>query len=118
MVAVALISVPGGPIRTSLGWIAPTADTVILCTLAVLVFIMVAGFSDDPLRSYQRVAFGALLVSFLPLLNIARGAMSGNRATAAALLAMHVAAYLPCVTLLPRLSTLTPDSMPNEEVRS
>src|SRR5947209_6808787 len=45
-----------------------TADTVILCSAAVVVFILVAAFHDDAIRRFRWIAFGALLVSFLPLI--------------------------------------------------
>jgi hypothetical protein len=41
----------------SLGWVAPTADTIILCTLAVLVLAGIGAFDDNPLRKFQQVAF-------------------------------------------------------------
>ena len=95
---------PASPMRVSLGWIAPTADTVILCSLAVLVFAMVGGFSDDPFRAFQRVALGALLVSFLPIVMM----MHGNAGVMLTLGAMHLAAYIPCVTLMPALTRAKP----------
>jgi hypothetical protein len=101
------IRIPG--VRTgsvAIGWIAPIADTTILCTMAVCVFAAASAFHDDPLRQYQRLAFGALLVSFLPLLIVASGGLNGNEPTALALAAMHIAAYVPCVTLMPRLTAI------------
>ncbi len=101
-----VIRIPG--VRSdsvSLGWIAPTADTAILVTLAVIVFAGITASADQPVRTFRRVAFGALLVSFLPLLIVGRRAPFGNDATAVALAILHVAAYVPCVTLLPKLVT-------------
>jgi hypothetical protein len=120
-VRLALLSVltfpSSAPMAVSLGWIAPTADTIILCGLAVVAFAMLAGFSDDPLRAWQRLAFGALLVSFLPLVMMApRGAGGSPWSMAAVLVSMHVAAYIPCVTLLPRLTTLTAGPPIDKEV--
>jgi hypothetical protein len=75
-----------------------TADTVILCSSAVCVFTLVSAFHDDAIRRFRWIAFGALLVSFLPLVN-ADGIADGP--TAFGIGAMHVAAYVPCATLLP-----------------
>ena len=82
----------------ALGIVAVTADTAILCTIAVIVFGLVSAFHDDPVRRFRRIAFGALLASFLPLLYAPE---LGNVPTALGVAAMHVAAYVPCVTLLP-----------------
>lgn len=75
-----------------------TADTVILCSTAVIVFTLVSAFNDRPIRRFRWIAFGALLASFLPLVNA--GGIA-DVPTAFGIGAMHVAAYLPCVTLLP-----------------
>jgi len=75
-----------------------TADTVILCSIAVVVFTLVSAFHDDGIRRFRWIAFGALLVSFLPLVHAGPIA---DTPTAFGIGAMHVAAYVPCVTLLP-----------------
>ncbi len=75
-----------------------TADTIILCSIAVVVFTLLAAFHDGVVRRFRWIALGALLVSFLPLVH-ASGIADGP--TAFGIGAMHVAAYLPCVTLLP-----------------
>ena len=80
------------------GVIAVTADTAVLCTIAVVVFGLLGAFHDDAVRRFRWIAFGALLVSFLPLVAAPE---IGNVATACSVATMHVAAYLPCVTLLP-----------------
>jgi len=76
-----------------------TADTVILCSAAVVVFILVAASHDDGVRRFRWIAFGALLASFLPLVHA--GPLA-DMPTAFSIGSMHVAAYVPCVTLLPR----------------
>ena len=75
-----------------------TADTLVLCSAAVVVFTLVSAFHDDGVRRFRWIAFGALLMSFLPL--IGAGPIADMR-TAFGIGAMHVAAYVPCVTLLP-----------------
>ncbi len=101
LIAINLMTLPSA---TPLGWIAPTADTVILCGLAIVVFLMVAGFADDGRRSWQLVAFGALMVSFIPLLTVVGIGRERSTEIAATLACMHIAAYIPCVTLLPKLA--------------
>lgn len=76
-----------------------TADTVILCSMAVVVFTLVSAFHDDAVRRFRWIALGALLASFLPLVHAGPIA---DVPTAFGIGAMHVAAYIPCVTLLPR----------------
>jgi uncharacterized membrane protein len=80
------------------GVIAVTADTVVLCTIAVVVFGLLSAFHDDSIRRFRWIACGALLVSFLPLIHAPE---IGNIPTAFGVAAMHVAAYVPCVTVLP-----------------
>jgi len=75
-----------------------TADTVILCSIAVVVFTLVSAFHDNPIPRFRWIAFGALLMSFLPLVNAGPIA---DAPTAFGIGAMHVAAYVPCVTVLP-----------------
>jgi hypothetical protein len=107
LVRLLVIRIPG--VRsdaTPLGLIAPTIDTVILISIAVVVFVQFCAFSDDPVRRFRRVALGALLVSFIPLVVTGRGPMIGGLPTTLALAAMHVAAYVPCVTLMPVLVTI------------
>ena len=75
-----------------------TADTVILCSIAVIVFTLVSAFHDNPIPRYRWIAFGALLLSFLPLV---KAGPIADTPTAFGLGAMHVAAYLTCVIVLP-----------------
>lgn len=90
------IQVGSAPLRV----VPVTADTVILCSIAVIVFTLLSAFHDDAIRRFRWIAFGALLVSFLPLVNA--GPLA-DAPTAVGIGAMHVAAYVPCVTLLPAL---------------
>ena len=68
------------------GVIAVTADTAVLCTIAVVVFGLISGFHDDATRRFRWIAFGALLVSFLPLLHAPE---IGNLPTVLGVAAMH-----------------------------
>jgi hypothetical protein len=87
------------------GIVPVTADTVILCTIAVVIFGLISAFHDDAIRRFRWIAFGALLMSFLPLVHFPE---LGNVATAVAVGSMHVAAYVPCVTLLPWATRVQP----------
>jgi hypothetical protein len=89
------------------GVVAVTADTAVLCTIAVIVFGLLSAFHDEPIRRFRWIAFGALLASFLPL--VAAPEIGGS-ATAFSVASMHVAAYLPCVTLLPWAAATRPPS--------
>lgn len=80
------------------GIVAVTADTAVLCTIAVVTFGLLSAFHDNAIRRFRWIAFGALLASFLPLVHFPE---LGNVPTAVAVASMHVAAYVPCVTLLP-----------------
>src|SRR4051795_1847719 len=84
------------------GVVAVTADTAVLCTVAVIVFGLLSAFHDEPIRRFRWIAFGALLASFLPLVAAPE---IGGIATAFSVASMHVAAYLPCVVLLPWAAT-------------
>jgi hypothetical protein len=89
------------------GVIPATADTAVLCTIAVVVFGLLSALHDDPIRQFRWIAFGALLASFLPLVAAPE---IGGIATAFSVAAMHLAAYLPCVTLLPWAAAARPSS--------
>jgi hypothetical protein len=67
--------------------------------MAVVVFTLVSAFHDDAVRRFRWIAFGALVVSFLPLVHAGPIA---DTPTAFGIGTLHVAAYIPCVTLLPR----------------
>lgn len=87
------------------GVVPASADTIVLCSIAVIVFALLGAFHDDGIRRFRWIAFGALLVSFLPLMVTPEIA---NVPSALAVAAMHVAAYVPCVTLLPFVSRSRP----------
>jgi hypothetical protein len=94
----------------ALGLVPVTADTMILCSIAVVVFTLTSAFHDDGIRRFRWIAFGALLASFLPLIHAGPIA---DAPTAFAIGAMHVAAYIPCVTLLPWASVRGPSKKPS-----
>src|SRR4029079_2237749 len=64
-----------------------TVDTLLLCTIAVVIFGLVSAFHDHPVRRFRWIAFGALVVSFLPLVHAPD---VGDLPTVVGVAAMHV----------------------------
>jgi hypothetical protein len=83
----------------------PIVDTAVLVAAAVLVFAVVAGTSTNPCRLYRRVAFVALVASFIPDVLLPGRWPGATWAVAAALMTMHVAAWAVTVTMLTTLTT-------------
>jgi hypothetical protein len=83
----------------------PIFDTVVAVTIAVFVFIRNARDSLEPVRDYRALAAKVLVVSFVPdvLLAVLHG-FGGGWPEAFALMAMHVAVWAICVTMLPLLT--------------
>ena len=103
VVAVAILDPP--PEFTPLGWDSSIVLTTAFVTSAVLVFVLVARLASHPIRTYQIIAVVVLLFSFLPDISLARSQMPGaNWPDAVALMAMHVAAWAECVTMLTKLA--------------
>jgi len=83
--------------RTSVFW-------MFGCMGAILVFAMIV-FSPDSVRTYRRVAAGALFLSFVPDVLLATSHdMGGGWSEALFLMIMHVVVWAICVTVLPGLS--------------
>lgn len=81
----------------------PIMDTVIAGTIAVLVFLKVAENSVRPVRTWRRIALVVLIVSLWPDVALAQEHRFGGWPEADALMAMHVAVWALCVTMLPAL---------------
>jgi hypothetical protein len=82
----------------------PILDTILGCLGAILVFAMIV-FSPDSVRTYRRVAAGALFLSFVPDVLLATSHdMGGGWSEAFFLMIMHVVVWAICVTVLPGLS--------------
>ena len=102
-VAVAMLKPP--PEFTPLGRDSSVVLTAVFVTSAVLVFVLVARLASNPIRTYQVIAMVVLLFSFLPDVFLARSHTPGaNWPDAFALMAMHVAAWAVCVTMLTKLA--------------
>jgi hypothetical protein len=101
--AVALVHPP--PEFTPLGIDSAVVLTGVLVTCAVLVFVLVARFTATPIRTFQTISIGALLLSFVPDLVVPRSHTPGaNWPAAVALMTMHVAAWGVCVVMLTKLT--------------
>ncbi len=102
-VAVALFTI--SPAFHNLAWIHFTWVTVAAVGTAVLVFAVVARWSDRPVRLYRRVAAVALVVSFVPTVGLVPADVpGGSPAAIATLMLMHVVDAAICVWLLPSLT--------------
>jgi len=83
-----------------LSWSGPIFFTVVLVSAAVLVFVAVARTSPTPIRTYRRIALGALLLSFVPDLFLPGTGPGATWPAAIVLMVMHVAAWLPTMLVL------------------
>ena len=101
-VAIRVVHPPPGFTPLTLG--PPIIDTILGCLGAILVFAMIV-FSPDSVRTYRRVAAGALFLSFVPDVLLATSHdMGGGWSEALFLMIMHVVVWAICVTVLPGLS--------------
>lgn len=80
----------------------PIFDTTVLGTAAVLVFARFCRDNAHPIADYRRLAIRVLLISFVPdVLLATTQAFGGGWPEALWLMAMHVAVWAICVTVLP-----------------
>jgi hypothetical protein len=81
----------------------PQVVTIGLCSAATLVFVLCVHLARDPVRTYRRIALGALLLSFVP--NVAAGLVlrpATDWPSMIALMTMHVAVWAVAAPLLTR----------------
>jgi hypothetical protein len=112
-----------GPLPKGLGpldSIEPAVVGTVCITAAVLVFVAVVREASRPVRTYRRIAFGVLLLSFLPDLILGATAAPGiNLWPIAGIFdVMHVAAWAVTVTLLTKLTVVDRTSATGEVGRS
>jgi hypothetical protein len=82
----------------------PVFDTVVAVGAAIIVFARIWSDSLEPAREYRSLAAKVLLVSFAPDIALAvMHGFGGGWPEALALMAMHVAVWAICVTVLPAL---------------
>jgi hypothetical protein len=87
----------------------PIFDTAVLVATALLVFAFVAGKAAHPFRLYRRIAFAALLVSFIPDLMLPGRFPNATWPLVTVLMVMHVAAWAVTVTMLTTLTSRRDD---------
>jgi len=87
----------------------PSAFTAVLVALAAVVFAIVASEASEPVRTYNRIAFVALVLSCLPDLALGFGLIHGEGWTLAVVfILLHIAAWAVAVWMLTRLTASKP----------
>jgi len=82
--------------------------TSVLVSAAVLVFAVVVWKSAAPIRTYRRIALGALVLSCIPDLFLPGTDPGATWTAAIVLMVMHVAAWLPVRFVLTNRALITP----------
>ena len=94
------------PERSLLRSAEPAAFTAVLVAIAVVVFAIVAREASQPLRTYNRVAFLALVLWCVPDVALGFGLIRGEGwPLAMGFILMHIAAWAVTVSMLTRLTT-------------
>ena len=84
----------------------PAAFTAVPVALAAVVFAIVASEASEPVRTYNRIAFVALVLSCLPDLALGFGLIRGEGWTLAMVfILMHTVAWAVTVWMLTHLTT-------------
>ena len=92
------------PAFTPLDLGSPIVGTIGCTIMAVYVFVGIVSY-PNPVRTWRRVAAVVLILSFVPCILLAIShIMGGGWPEAFSLMAMHVAVWVVCVTLLPWLA--------------
>ena len=92
------------PAFTPLSLGSPIVATIVCTIMAIYVFVGMASY-PNPVRTWRRVSAMILILSFAPCLLLAIShIMGGGWPGAFALMAMHVAVWATCATLLPWLA--------------
>ena len=82
----------------------PAFDTVVAVAIAIFVFARIWSDSLEPAREYRSLAAKVLIISFAPDVALAvMHGFGGGWPEAFALMAMHIAVWAICVTMLPAL---------------
>jgi hypothetical protein len=82
----------------------PVFDTVLAAGAAIIVFMRIWSDSLEPAREYRSLGAKVLMVSFVPDVALAvMHGFGGGWPEALALMAMHIAVWAICVTMLPGL---------------
>ena len=101
------------PAFTPLSVGSPIVATVICTMMAIYVFAGIVSF-PNPVRTWRRISAVVVILSFAPCVLLAIShIMGGGWREAFALMAMHVAVWAICATLLPWLAiTMHPPKTP------
>jgi hypothetical protein len=84
----------------------PIVDTIFAGAAAVFVFFRMCTYNLNPIAEYRSLAWKVLAVSFLPDVAVGlRHSWGGGWPEAFALMFMHVAVWILCVTMLPGLTS-------------
>jgi hypothetical protein len=103
IIAVAILRPPE---RSLLRSEEPAAFTAVLVAIAVVVFAIVAREASQPLHTYNRIAFLALVLSCLPDVALGFGLIRGEGwPLAVGFILMHIAAWAVTVSMLTCLTT-------------
>jgi hypothetical protein len=106
LLQIVVVAILRPPERSLLRSEEPSAFTAVLVAIAVVVFAIVAREASQPLRTYNRIAFLALVVSCLPDVALGFGLIRGEGwPLAAGFILMHIAAWAVTVSMLTRLTT-------------
>jgi len=82
----------------------PLFDTVFFGACAVFAFFCMGRYTLEPIGEYRSLAWKVLLFSFVPDIALAMGHwFGGGWSEALVLMAMHIAVWAICVTMLPIL---------------
>jgi hypothetical protein len=87
----------------------PTIVAAVLVSFAIVTFAILTRQAIDPTRTFRRLALGTLLFSLVPDLLAWMTSLFGWP-LAAVYVAMHVAAWAICVTILSNLGLLKPEA--------
>jgi len=98
------------PAFEPLGLGPPILDTTLCVIVAIFVFLKISS-SPNPVRRWRYVSTAALVLSFIPDVLLALyHAMGGGWSEACALMVMHIAVWVVCITVLPGLAFTTRSS--------
>lgn len=101
-IAVAILKPAAGFMPLSME--TPVVDTVALSAAAVFVFLAECRYALEPVREYRALALKVFAISLLPDVALAMlHWFGGGWPEALALMAMHIAVWAICVTMLPGL---------------
>ena len=106
LLQIAATAILNPPERSLLRSAEPAAFTAVLVAIAVVVFAIVGSEASNPVRTYSRIAFAALVLSCLPDVALGFGLLGlGGWSLAVVFILMHIAAWAVTVAMLTRLTT-------------